>query len=100
MKVYVPRTVLLDGREVEALVPVEAEEETSVIIKGAGLLDAAAYPFAGANMDGDGNVWFDNGLERVDVTDEFNEWGKQHARTRYVTPWEPVTDPDREGDCA
>ena len=27
MKVYVPRTVLLDGREVEALVPIEAEEE-------------------------------------------------------------------------
>ena len=28
MKVYVPRTVLLDGRYVEALVPIEAEEET------------------------------------------------------------------------
>lgn len=27
MKVYVPRTVLLDGREVEALLPIEAEEE-------------------------------------------------------------------------
>ena len=72
----------------EALVPIEAEEETSVVVRAAGLQDIATHPYSEASMDSDGNVWFGDGLSRVDVTDEFNEWAKQHTRTRYVTPWE------------
>ena len=73
-----------------ALVPIEAEEETSVVVRAAGLQNAATHPYSEASMDSDGNVWFDGWLNRVDVTDEFNEWAKQHTRTRLVTPWESV----------
>lgn len=72
----------------QALVPIEAEEETSVVFKAAGFQDTATHPYSEASMDSDGNVWFGDGLNRVDVTEEFNEWAKQHTRTRYVTPWE------------
>lgn len=68
-----------------ALVPIEAEEETSVVVWAAGSRD---YPYSEASMDSDGNVWFGDDLRRVDVTDEFNEWAKRHTRTRLVTPWE------------
>ena len=71
-----------------ALVPIEAEEETSVVVRAAGFRDIAAHPYSEASMDSDGNVWFGDGLSRVDVTDEFNEWAKRHTRTRLVTPWE------------
>lgn len=71
-----------------ALVPIEAEEETSVAVSASGFRDIAAHPYSEASMDSDGNVWFGEGLSRVDVTEQFNEWAKQHARTRLVTPWE------------
>ena len=69
----------------QALVPIEAEEETSAVVWAAGSRD---YPYSEASMDSDGNVWFGDDLRRVDVTDEFNEWAKRHTRTRLVTPWE------------
>ena len=71
-----------------ALVPIEAEEETSVIVSAPGSRDIDAHPYSEASMDSDGNVWFGDGLRRMDVTEQFNEWAKQHTRTRYVTPWE------------
>ena len=77
-----------DDEPFTALVPIEAEEETSVVVRASGFRDIAAHPYSEASMDSDGNVWFGEGLSRVDVTEQFNEWAKQHTRTRYVTPWE------------
>lgn len=75
-----------------ALVPIEAEEETSVVVSAPGSRDIDSHPYSEANMDSDGNVWFGEGHRRVDVTEQFNVWTKQHTRTRFVTPWEEVSD--------
>lgn len=70
-----------DDEPFTALVPIEAEVETSVRV-------SPGDPYAGASMDSDGNVWFGDGIFPVDVTEEFNEWASKNQRTRYVTPWE------------
>lgn len=101
---------LQDGREGlalgwTALVPIEVEEETSVVDSAPGSRDIDAHPYSEVNMDSDGNVWFDEGLNRVDVTEQFIAWAKEETysiqtrgqtapewRTRLVTPWEEVSD--------
>ena len=81
-----------DAMGITALVPIEAEEETSVVVNTSGSRDIDSHPYSEANMDSDGNVWFGEGHRRVDETEQFNEWAKQHTRTRFVTPWEEVSD--------
>ena len=73
-----------------ALMPIETEEETGVVVQVAGFADPDRYPYAGASMDSEGKVWFGDGTDRVDVTDEFNEWANQYTQRRYATRWEPA----------
>src|SRR5690606_41494215 len=70
-----------------ALVPIEAEEETSVVVSASGFRDIATHPYSEASMDSDGNVWFGEGLSRVDVTDQRSEERRVGKECRYVWGW-------------